>query len=262
TTVVAAVVAELKQTKETVMQLNQELEARVHTRTAALHEAMAERQRLEREAERAQHFALLGRLAAGVSHDIRNPLAAIVLHIELMEAELREPCPDSVTEMLTALTEIKRQLAHLEDLVQDYLSLARVAHIERTVYDFGAVVHTWTTEMQRAAAARGVTVRLEGLENVGQVVFHASTLRRAVVNLMQNALEAMEEGGLLTLSGQGTAREVRLEVRDTGPGIPTGLLGQIFAPLYTTKPEGTGLGLYIAQEVVCAHGGQLTVQRT
>jgi two-component system sensor histidine kinase HydH len=94
------------------------------------------------------------------------------------------------------------------------------------------------------------------------VAFHANTLRRAVSNLMQNALEAMEQGGTLTLVGQGTAREVRLEVRDTGDGIPTGRLGQIFEPLYTTKPEGTGLGLYIVQEIIGAHGGQLTVQST
>jgi signal transduction histidine kinase len=255
-------VVERKQTKEAAMQLNQELEARVPTRTAALHDAITERRRLEREAQHTQHFALLGRLAASVSHDIRNPLAAIVLHVELLEAELREPRPDSTAEMLTALTEIKRQLAHLEDLVQDYLSLARLAHSERTVYDFGTVVHTWASEMQRAATARGVAIHLEGLESVGQAAFHASTLRRAVVNLMQNALEAMEHGGTLTLAGQGSAREVRLEVRDTGDGMPAGRLGQIFAPLYTTKPEGTGLGLYIAQEIVRAHGGQLTVQST
>src|SRR5262249_32214498 len=162
-------VVELKQTKEAVMQRNQELAVRVPTCTATLHDAMAECRRLEREAQCAQHFALLGRLAASVSHDIRNPLAAIALHVELLEAELREPRPDSAAEMTMALSEIKRQLAYLEDLVQDYLSLVRVAHSERTVQDFGAAVHGWATEMQRAAAARGVAIRLDGLENVGQV---------------------------------------------------------------------------------------------
>jgi signal transduction histidine kinase len=262
TTVVAAVVAELKQTREAVIQLNQELEARVQARTAALHEAMTERQRFAREAERVQHFAVLGRLAAGVSHDIRNPLAALALHVDLLEEELREPSPDSAAEMTTALTEIKLQFARLEDLVEDYLSLARVAHLERTPQDLGAAVHAWATEMHRAAAACEVTIHLEGLEGVGQVAFHTSSLRRVVVNLMQNALEAMEHGGTLTLAGQGSAWEVRLEVRDTGNGIPTARLAQIFEPLYTTKSKGTGLGLDIAQEVVRAHGGQLTVQST
>jgi signal transduction histidine kinase len=262
TTVVAAVVAELKQTREAVMQLNQELEARVQARTAALHEALTERQRLAREAERVQHFAVLGRLAAGVSHDIRNPLAALALHVDLLAEELREPGPDSAAEMTAALSEIKTQLARLDDLVEDYLSLARVAHLERTLQDLGAAVHAWAAEMHRAAAACGVTLHLEGLEDVGQVAFHAGSLRRVLVNLMQNALEAMEHGGTLTLAGQGTAREVRLEVRDTGHGIPAAHMAQIFEPLYTTKPKGTGLGLYIAQEIVRAHGGQLTVHST
>jgi signal transduction histidine kinase len=262
TTAVVAVVAELKQTKEAVMRLNQELEVRVQARTAALHEAMTERQRLAREAQHAQHFAVLGRLAAGVSHDIRNPLAALTLHVDLLEEELREPSPDSAPEMATALSEIKLQLERLEDLVEDYLSLARVVHLERTPQDLGTAVHAWATEMQRAAAARGVAIHLEGLERVGQVAFHPSSLRRVVVNLMQNALEAMEHGGTLMLAGQGSAREVRIEVRDTGHGIGAGCLQQIFEPLYTTKPKGTGLGLYIAQEIVRAHGGQLTVQST
>jgi signal transduction histidine kinase len=238
------------------MQLNQELEARVQARTAALHEAMTERQRLAREAERVQHFAVLGRLAAGVSHDIRNPLAALALHVDLLEEELREPSPDS------ALTEIKLQFVRLEALVEDYLSLARVAHLERTPQDLGAAVHAWATEMHKAAAACGVTIHLEGLAGVGQVAFHTSSLHRVVVNLMQNALEAMEHGGTLTLAGRGSAWEVRLEVRDTGNGIPTARLAQIFEPLYTTKSKGTGLGLDIAQEIVHAHGGQLTVQST
>ncbi len=108
--------------------------------------------------------------------------------------------------------------------------------------------------------ARGVTIHLEGLADLGLVAFHAPTLRRAVVNLVQNALDAMPQGGRLTLAGQGTATHVQLQVQDTGSGIPTALRARIFEPLYTTKPGGTGLGLYIVQEIVAAHGGQLTVQ--
>ena len=82
----------------------------------------------------------------------------------------------------------------------------------------------------------------------------------AVLNLLQNALEAMPQGGTVTLEGQGMATHVQLQVRDTGSGIPAADLAQIFEPLYTTKPEGTGLGLYIVQEIVTAHEGQITVE--
>ena len=89
---------------------------------------------------------------------------------------------------------------------------------------------------------------------------HATTLRRALLNLVQNALDAMPHGGTLTLTGRRTPTHVQLQVRDTGSGIASALRAKIFEPLYTTKPGGTGLGLYIVQEIVAAHRGQVTVE--
>jgi PAS domain S-box-containing protein len=237
-----------------------ELEQRVADRTAALQQEMAERQRLAQEAQRLQHFALLGRLAAGVSHEIRNPLGSIFLHADLLEEELRDPSPESAAQIAGALAEIKQQLARLDDLVQDYLSLVRAAQIERTPQDLGAAVRTWATEWQALATAQGSTVQLEGLDNLGVVAVHANTLRRALLNLVQNALEAMPQGGTLTLQGRRRRTTIELDVGDTGGGIPPDQRTRIFEPLHTTKPGGTGLGLYIVQEVVAAHGGQVTVQ--
>ena len=92
------------------------------------------------------------------------------------------------------------------------------------------------------------------------VAVHANTLRRALLNLVQNALEAMPQGGTLTLQGRRRRTTIELDVGDTGGGIPPDQHTRILEPLYTTKPGGTGLGLYIVQEVVAAHGGQVTVQ--
>ena len=104
-----------------------------------------------------------------------------------------------------------------------------------------------------------MTLRAEGLAALGVAACHANTLRRAVLNLVQNGLEAMAPGGTLTLRGRGTADAVAIQVQDTGGGIPADQMEQIFEPLHTTKPGGTGLGLYIVQEIVQAHGGQVTV---
>jgi PAS domain S-box-containing protein len=236
------------------------LEQRVEERTAALRQEMTERQRLEREVQRAEHFALLGRLAAGVSHEIRNPLSAIFLHVDLVEEEIRQPSPESTATLIDALTEIKRQLARLDDLLQDYLSLARVATSERTPQDLGAMVQAWAQEWLQLPVSHRVMLRLEEIAPLGTVACHPSTLRRALLNLVQNALEAMPEGGTLTLRGAGTTTHVQLQVCDTGSGIPAAQLAQIFEPLHTTKPEGTGLGLYITREIVAAHGGQIMVE--
>ena len=174
------------------------LEQLFQERTAALHREIAERQRLEHEAQRVQHFALLGQLAAGVSHEIRNPLSAVFLHVDLLAEELQQPAPNSPAVVAETLAEIKTNLARLEDLVQDYLSLVRVGTLQLTPEDLGGAVEEWAPEFQSLATPHGVSLQLEGLNNLGSVAFHAPTLRRAVLNLVQNALEAMSQGGTLT----------------------------------------------------------------
>ena len=251
--------AERRRAEAALARAAAELEQRVAERTAALQQAMAKRQRLEREAQRVQHFALLGQLAAGVSHEIRNPLGAIVLHVDVLTEELAQPSPDSPAVVTEALAEIKTQLARLDDLVQDYLTLVRVHAIQREVQDLGKALADWSREFQGVVAAHGGQLQVDGVARLGPVAFHASTLRRALLNLVQNAAEALSLGGTVTLTGQGTAAQVQVQVRDTGTGIPAAQLSQIFEPLHTTKPGGTGLGLYIVQQIVAAHRGQVTV---
>jgi two-component system sensor histidine kinase HydH len=105
-----------------------------------------------------------------------------------------------------------------------------------------------------------ISVQLDGLATLGAVMMHRSTFRRVLVNLVQNAIDAMSQGGVLAFCGQRQATCVQLQIRDSGSGIPAANIPHIFEPLYTTKPGGTGLGLYIVQEIVAAHYGQVTVQ--
>src|SRR5215467_12078801 len=217
-------------------------------------------QHLERDAQRSQHLLLLGRLAATVSHAIRNPLGAMTLHVALLQEEMRQPSPTSAEAIAESFTEITTPLARLHDLVDDYLSLARVATIERTLQDVGAAVEAWAHEWQELLATKGVILQLDRMAHLGQAVFHASTLRRVLLNLVHNALDAMPQGGTLTLAGEVSATHVQLHIRDTGSGIPAEQLPHIFEPLYTTKPADTGLGLYIVREIITAHAGQITVQ--
>jgi two-component system, chemotaxis family, CheB/CheR fusion protein len=228
----------------------------------ALRHAMAERQRVEREAQRVQHFALLGRLAAGLSHEIRNPLGALVLHVDLLEEELRQPSAASAAEMAQAFTEIKAQLARLDELVQDYLSLVRIGMAQLVPEDLRTFVTQWAQEMTSTLAAHGITLQLDAPAELGMVALHKNTFRRVLLNLVQNAIEAMPQGGTLTLRGRRQAATVQLDIRDTGIGIPVEHSPRIFEPLHTTKPGGTGMGLYIVQEVVAAHGGQVAMQST
>ena len=227
-----------------------------------LQQAIAERQRLERDAQRVAHFALLGRLAGGLSHELHNPLGVIVLHVDLLEEELRQPSPDSATAIALALTAIKTHLARVDDLVEDYLSLVRGSALHQAPMDLGMLVTQCAHEIRPALAAHGITLRLDALDQLGLVALHPHSFRRVVLNLVHNAIDAMPQGGTLTLQGRRRAATVSLTVRDTGSGIPAEQLPTIFEPLHTTKPGGTGLGLYIVHEVVAAHSGQVAVQST
>jgi signal transduction histidine kinase len=253
-----------------------ELEQRVQERTVALSTANnalrheieerqrleAERQRLEAQARQAEHFALLGRLASGLSHEIRNPLVVIFLQVDLLQEDLQQLAPAHQADIAPTLAEIKTHLARLDDLVQDYLSLVRVCNIHRQPAEVGAVVAAFVQEISSALAERGITLQQQGLTDLGTIVLHQSMFRRALLNLVHNAMDAMRQGGTLSLRGRREAAYVQLEIRDTGSGISAEHLSRIFEPLFTTKPGGTGLGLYIVQEIITAHDGTVAVQST
>jgi signal transduction histidine kinase len=148
---------------------------------------------------RAHHVAALGRLAAGLSHEIRNPLGVLFLHLDLLEEEFRHPSEESPHVIPQTFHEIRTALTRLDALVQDYLALVGVGAIEPCVQDLGVAIQEWTEEMHDLAAQQGVSMQRTGFETVGALAFHAPTLRRAVRNVVQNALEAMPQGGTLTL---------------------------------------------------------------
>ena len=218
---------------------------------------LTERKRAEETLRRTESLALLGKLAAGVSHEIRNPLGAITLHIDLLQEELQDLLPERPAQIAEPLAEVRTQLTRLENLVQDYLSLARLASLQREPTDIGVFMDDVLQEMAPQVAQCGVTLQREGPVSLGPVALHTNTFRRVLLNLVQNALEAMPQGGTLTLRGWQTALHVYLDISDTGSGIPTNQLAHIFEPLYTTKPTGTGLGLYIVREIVAAHDGEV-----
>ena len=205
------------------------------------------------------HLAMLGRLASTLSHEIRNPLGALFLLIDVLEEKLHQPMADHSAQVTRLLVDMKTMLSRMDDLVQDYLSLARLADLRLEPMELGAVVETYAQEMYKQCSCCGITLRLDGLSSLGQVNLHQNAFRRVLINLMQNAIDAMPQGGALTLCGRQAGSWVYLEVQDTGEGIPAEQLSELFVPFHTTKSDGTGLGLYVVREILAAHGGVVTV---
>jgi len=228
---------------------------------ALTHTEESLRQRLEQMAWHTERCALLGEIAAKMAHDIRNPLNAIFLHADVVEEELRRPTHDSQAQIAASMVDIRAEVTHLYDLIQDYLALARLAVVHRELEDLGLFLGECVHDIGMLAESRSVVLRFEGLTRLGRVPIHKGTLRRAVLNLMQRALEAMPQGGTLTLRGRRSATShVTIEVVDTGSNIPEEELELLFAPFCMTDSESIGLGLYVVREIVAAHHGTIDVQ--
>ena len=217
---------------------------------------------LQENLRRHEHMEMLGRLASALSHELRNPLSAVLLHADLIEEVIRPLVAGRYPEIMETLTDLQTELFRMQELVEDYLSLARLSNLQRQPEDLQSLLTELVRDIQTQLAADHIAVSWAGVETGWYVPCHKGALRRALRNLMQNAIEAMAHSGILTLRGWREGAWVYLAICDTGSGIPEEELPRLFMPFQTTKPGGTGLGLYVVQEIVAAHAGTITVSST
>lgn len=224
----------------------------LQTEMARLRQELASK---DRELERRRRLAALGEIAAGVAHEVRNPLGAIQLYSGL----LRSACGRQA-EALALIEKIDSGIRAIDGVVQDTLSLAPRS-CRLTLQPVASLIDG-AVELVRSVLARhrvSVEVRLAD-ENVA-IPADAAALQRVLVNLIANAAEASPAGESVKVSaGRPQDGFVELRVSDRGSGLPDEVLENLFNPFFTTKQHGTGLGLAIAHRLIEAHGGQLTAR--
>ena len=203
--------------------------------------------------ERAARLESMGQLSAGLAHEIKNPLHAMRGTAEIMLDALPEEAPEHGLGV-ALISEIDR----LTGVLKRFLEFARKEESvgEWTPVDLDTVVRR-VAELVRAQAGRQDT-RLELQTEGGRVHGDPDQLTQVVLALALNGLQALGEGGCLSLSAKGP----RIRVENDGPPIPMDHLGRLFDPFFTTRPEGTGLGLSVAWRIVDSHGGRLTAENT
>lgn len=215
---------------------------------------------MEREARRAESLTSLGTIAAGIAHDLNNPLQIIMSRTELLlqaGAETMDP------ELHEDLAVIRRHAERAGRIVEEFLRVSRQRDKTLGSVNLNNVVHDTLILVGQQLRAKGITVETALDPSLPPVDGDATALERVLINLITNARDAMPNGGRLRLgTGDGTLKPgwVHLTVTDTGTGVDPERLKKIFDLLYTTKSDGSGLGLWLSRRIVHEHNGRIDVQ--
>jgi signal transduction histidine kinase len=236
------------------------LEETVHQRTAALQAEIAERKRLELAKVQAERLAVVGTMAAEVAHEVRNPLGSITLNLDLVQKEINKLAqgrPNVADEGHALVGEMREEILRIQRVIEDYLQFARLPKPHRRPIALNDLLRQKLGFVNGEFDRAKVKVQTHFDPALKEVFVDGEQLWQATLNLIRNSLDAMPDGGALTVGTWGESRQVRLRVTDTGKGMTKQQLQQVFTPFFTTKSKGTGLGLTLVQQIVSEHGGHV-----
>lgn len=206
-----------------------------------------------RELERRNRLAALGEMAAGLAHEIRNPLGGIQLYVTVLQQDIADR-PESLLVTKKILSGVQR----MEQIVSQVLNFSREINAHPESCDVVQVVREAVELAQSKAHGRPAVGVVCDTPETLKATIDARLISQAVLNLTHNAIDAVSDAGTVTITLRHTNNRLALTIEDTGPGIPADILDRIFNPFFTTKDDGTGLGLSIVHRIVEAHAGVIT----
>ncbi|HVO82445.1 MAG TPA: ATP-binding protein [Terriglobales bacterium] len=222
---------------------------------AQLRESREEIQRLHRtQMSRAEHLATLGELATGLAHEIRNPLAGIAGVIEIIGRDLPATSPARAV-----VKEVRHEIAQINHILTDLLQTARPHPPEIRRSDLNTTVEHAVMLARQQALSKPIQIDFNRAETLPEVEHDSGQVHQVLLNLLLNAIQAIEGPGKITVEVEPHGDSAAIIVTDTGRGIPPEHLPNIFRPFYTTKGNGTGLGLSLARRIVEEHHGRIEV---
>jgi signal transduction histidine kinase len=239
---------EKRRLEQEIKQYAEELEQRVDERTAELvetHKRLVAQERI----------AALGRAAAQVAHEVKNPLAGLLLY----SLQLKSKAAKFSESEAYLVDKIVDTINHLNSRVEQILGFARPVNLTLQSANLNEIINDILELLRPQLAANKVEVRLSLGQQAAYAMLDQSSMRGALMNLMLNSIEAMSGGGTLSIAVERTGETLRLEIVDTGRGIAEEEAKKIFEPFYTTKEQGLGLGMPYARKVIEQHGGTISL---
>jgi signal transduction histidine kinase len=217
--------------------------------------------RLEAEAQIADRLAYVGSLASGLAHEIRNPLNAMAVNLQMLEEEIETTCPGNEGEVRSMVSGAMGEIQRLNLLVTQFLDYARPVDPKFVDTDVNAVVGDTLDFLRGDMDSNRIEVHRELASPINHIPMDPQQIRQAVLNVLLNAKQVLPEGGRIDVSTVvGPRGEVRIGIRDNGPGIPPEECEKIFQIFFSTKGGGTGMGLPIARKILENHGGSIDVK--
>ncbi len=214
-----------------------------------------------REAIESEKLNAVTLLAAGVAHELGNPLNSLNIHLQLLERDLRKLDPQSTGKSGTGLLEsvqvARSEVARLDTIIHQFLGAVRPAHSVRSMVSINAVVRESLAFLQPEIKDRDVIVQEELGEALPLIPGNVDQLKQAFYNLIKNAVQALSHGGILRVTTSRSDTHLQISFEDNGTGISVEDMAHITEPYFTRKKNGTGLGLFIVQRILHEHGGHL-----
>jgi PAS domain S-box-containing protein len=214
---------------------------------------LTEVKRLQEQMELRERLTALGEMSAGIAHELRNPMAVISGYLNLLSKKSDFAAQETIRN-------IANEIIGMNRIIGDLLTFARPASLNRVTVNIREMIETCLAGVLQAMGG-GPNITADVNVADFKIAVDEVLMRQAFTNLIQNAVEAMPDGGTLTIDAQGN-HECRIAIRDSGIGMPVEGLKKIFLPFYTTKDKGVGLGLALVHKIVLSHGGRIDVEST
>jgi len=219
---------------------------------------VTERKRAESRLRRSESLASMTTMAAGVAHEIKNPLASIGIHLQLLRKAFERKGQLSLDDASRYVDVIDEEINRLNGIVVDFLFAVRPMDVHLRLQNINRLLEELCDFVSPEYESHGMSV-VRDLGSLPKVQLDENLMKQALLNILNNALAAMKSGGILTVSTRLDGNHVLIKISDTGHGIPEDTLSKIFEPYFTTKATGTGLGLTVVYKVIKEHGGDISV---